>query len=135
MTTVLLIRHGLTALTESTLVGLDPGRPPRRPRVAQAERPASGSGASRSTAIVSSPIDRCRETAAIVASVRDPIPERSTSTTASPTSTTATGPGGPFKELHREPLWKTVPPTRPWSRFPNGEAAPRDGDPGGGRRP
>lgn len=120
MTTVLLIRHGLTALTESTLVGRTPGVPLDERGVAQARAAGERIRSVPIEAIVSSPIDRCRETATIVASVREPVPEVTFDDRFAEVDY-GDWMGRPFKELHREPLWKSVIAHPAEVTFPNGE--------------
>ncbi|MGF7235412.1 MAG: histidine phosphatase family protein [Frankia sp.] len=71
MTTVLLVRHGLTAVTGSILLGWTPGvgldDRGRKQAAALAERLAPVP----LSAIVSSPLDRCLETAAAIARTSD----------------------------------------------------------------
>ncbi len=120
MTTVLLIRHGLTALTESTLVGRTPGVPLDDRGIAQARAAGERIRSVPVEAIVSSPIERCRETAAIVASARQPIPEVTFDDRLAEVDY-GDWTGRTFKELHREPLWKTVVAHPAEVIFPNGE--------------
>jgi broad specificity phosphatase PhoE len=74
VTTVLLVRHGLTAITGKILLGWTPGVPlddrGRRQARELAERLASIPLA----AVVSSPLERCRQTAAEVAARRTAPP-------------------------------------------------------------
>jgi probable phosphomutase (TIGR03848 family) len=121
MTTVLLIRHGLTALTDSTLLGWTTGVPLDERGRAQAASIASRLRKVPLAAIVSSPIERCRETAEAVLAERDPAPpfeldERLGDVRYGDWT------GRPFKELHREPLWKSVMANPADVTFPNGEA-------------
>ena len=67
MATVMLVRHGRTAANAAgILVGRAAGVPLDDVGRAQAERTAQRLGAIRLAAIVSSPLERCRETASIV---------------------------------------------------------------------
>jgi probable phosphomutase (TIGR03848 family) len=121
MTTVLLIRHGLTALTASTLLGWTPGVPLDERGRAQAVSIASRLRKVPLAAIVSSPIERCRETAEAVLAERDPAPpfeldERLGDVRYGDWT------GRSFKELRREPLWKSVMANPADVTFPNGEA-------------
>ncbi len=68
MTTVLLVRHGLTAVTGSILLGWTPGVGLDGRGRAQAQALAQRLASIPLTAIVSSPLQRCRETAEAVAS-------------------------------------------------------------------
>jgi probable phosphomutase (TIGR03848 family) len=121
MTTVLLIRHGLTALTASTLLGWTTGVPLDEHGRAQAASVAARLRKVPLAAIVSSPIERCRETAEAVLAERDPAPpfeldERLGDVRYGDWT------GRPFKELHRDPLWKSVMANPADVTFPNGEA-------------
>ena len=71
MTTVLLVRHGLTALTGPVLAGWTPGVDLDDNGRAQAEALAERLAPVPLDAIVTSPLDRCRQTAAAIAAVAD----------------------------------------------------------------
>ncbi len=121
MTTVLLIRHGLTALTQTTLVGWTPdvhlddrGRA-QAAAVAERLRPIP------LEAIVTSPIDRCRETAEALLAGREPAPPFELDERLGEVDY-GDWTGRPFRELHREPLWKDVMANPAEVTFPNGES-------------
>ena len=121
MTTVLLIRHGLTALTGSTLIGWTPGiHLDERGRV-QAQATAARIRAVGLEVIVSSPLERCRETAEAVQADRRPgtpleVDDRFGEVRYGDWT------GGELKRLARDPLWKVI-QTHPSSvTFPGGEA-------------
>jgi probable phosphomutase (TIGR03848 family) len=121
VTTVLLIRHGLTAITSSTLVGWTPGVSLDETGRTQAAAVATRLGPVPLTAIVSSPLERCRETADAVAAGRVPAPpfeldERLGDVRYGDWT------GRTFKELRRDPHWKTIHQDPSSFRFPNGEA-------------
>ena len=121
MTTVLLVRHGLTALTDSTLVGWTPGIALDERGRAQAEAVAVRIHPIKLAAIVSSPLERCRETAQAIFVERDPPPafeldERLADVRYGDWT------GRSFKELQRERAWKTLHENPGSFRFPNGEA-------------
>ena len=63
MTTVLLVRHGLTAATGHTLSGWTPGIPLDERGTAQARALGARLAALPLDAIISSPLDRCQQTA------------------------------------------------------------------------
>ena len=67
MTTVLLVRHGLTALTGKLLLGWTPGVGLDERGLAQAEAVAARLVKVPLEAVVSSPLDRCAQTAAEIA--------------------------------------------------------------------
>lgn len=121
MPTVLLIRHGLTALTATTLVGWSPGVGLDETGRAQAAAVAERIRPVELSSIVSSPLERCRETAQVVFAGRDPAPafeldERLGDVRYGDWT------GRTFKELGREPRWKTIHTDPAAFRFPNGEA-------------
>ncbi len=121
MTTVLLVRHGLTALTNSTLVGWTPGISLDATGRAQAATLADRLRPISLAAIVSSPLERCRETAEAIAAGRQPSPpfeldERLGDVRYGDWT------GRTFKELRRERLWKSIHVDPSSFRFPNGEA-------------
>ncbi len=121
MPTVLLIRHGLTALTRSTLVGWTPAVPLDDEGRAQAAAAAARIRGVPLAAIVSSHLDRCRETASIIFAGREPPPpfeldERLADVRYGDWT------GRPFKDLQRERAWKTLHADPASFRFPNGEA-------------
>jgi probable phosphoglycerate mutase len=62
MTTLFLIRHGLTAVTGKTLYGRTPGIPLDDRGHTQAERLAERFSSIRLTAVYSSPLERCMQT-------------------------------------------------------------------------
>ena len=66
MTTVVLVRHGLTALTGPVLAGWTPGLHLDDRGVAQAAAVAERLAPVPFDAVVSSPLDRCLDTAAAV---------------------------------------------------------------------
>jgi probable phosphoglycerate mutase len=121
MTTVLLIRHGLTALTGSTLVGWTPDVHLDDRGRAQASAVAERIRPIPLAAIVTSPIDRCRETAEAVLAGRQPAPPFELDERVAEVGY-GDWTGRPFKELHREPLWKLVMANPAEVTFPNGEA-------------
>lgn len=121
MTTVFLLRHGLTALTDSTLLGWTPGVDLDDRGRAQSAALAARLRPIPFTAIVSSPIERCRQTAETVALGREPAPafeldERLGDVRYGDWT------GRPFKELNRLPAWRRIHADASSFRFPNGEA-------------
>ncbi|MBL7499526.1 MSMEG_4193 family putative phosphomutase [Frankia sp. CNm7] len=77
MTTVLLVRHGLTALTGKLLLGWTPGVGLDERGRAQAAAVAARLARVPLDAVVSSPLDRCAQTAAAIAAARPegaPVP-------------------------------------------------------------
>jgi len=119
MTTVLLVRHGLTAMTGPLLAGWTPGvhldDRGREQATALAGRllplPVAG--------VVSSPLERCQETAAALAVGRDLLVE-----TDDRLGECRYGDwtGQELKKLAKDPLWKVVQAHPSAARFPGGEA-------------
>ena len=105
MTTVVLVRHGLTAMTGPVLAGWTPGLhlddrgEKQAVAVAERLRPVSFD------ALVSSPLDRCLDTAGAIAAGREvsvQVEERLGECRYGDWT------GRPLKELAKDPLWKVV---------------------------
>ncbi|MCM3885117.1 MSMEG_4193 family putative phosphomutase [Frankia sp. R82] len=114
MTTVLLVRHGLTAVTGKILLGWTPGVGLDDRGAAQASAVGTRLSGVPLSAIVSSPLDRCRQTA-------DAIATRRPDTPATPGGRQDVTVDERFGEVHygdwtgkelavlaKEPLWKVV---------------------------
>jgi probable phosphomutase (TIGR03848 family) len=120
VTLVLLVRHGLTASTGSALTGWTPGIP-----LDDRGRRQAGDLAARLEpvplgAIVTSPLDRCRQTAAAVAAAGEGRPavvedERLGECHYGEWT------GQPLKRLAREPLWRVVQAHPGAARFPGAD--------------
>jgi len=138
MTTVLLVRHGLTAMTGQVLVGWTPGVGLSERGRAQAEALAERLVPVKLDAVVTSPLQRCQETAAAVvrrpASLTSPGPASEPPASEGPASRDAARPsatvstsrpplavddrlgecrygdwtGRPYGELTKDPLWRVV---------------------------
>ena len=120
VTRLILIRHAPTADTGKRLTGRLPGVPsaPAGRRAAAALARALG----RTPAWrPSTPRRRCAA-ARPRPCVAEPHGLRPGPTTASPTSTTAPGPAGPWPRLRRTALWRLVHTAPSRVRFPGGEA-------------
>jgi probable phosphomutase (TIGR03848 family) len=124
MSTVLLVRHGLTAMTGPVLAGRTPGVHLDERGQKQAEALAARVAAVPLTAIVTSPLERCVETAEAIRTAQ-------TSAGRDPQWSVADGlveagygdwTGKQIKELAKDPLWKVVQAQPSAVRFPNGEA-------------
>jgi probable phosphoglycerate mutase len=119
VTTVLLVRHGLTAMTGPVLAGWTPGvhldDRGREQAVALAERLRAVPLA----AVVASPLERCQETAGAIADGRDVAVE-----TDDRLGECRYGDwtGQELKKLAKDPLWKVVQAHPSAARFPGGEA-------------
>jgi probable phosphomutase (TIGR03848 family) len=121
MTTVVLVRHGLTAMTGPVLAGWTPGlhldERGRKQAAAVAERLREVPLA----AVVSSPLDRCLDTAAAVLEGRDlelQVDERLGECRYGDWT------GRPLKELAKDPLWKVVQSHPSAVTFPGPEGEP-----------
>jgi probable phosphomutase (TIGR03848 family) len=106
VSTVLLVRHGLTSLTGPVLAGHTPGVDLDDRGRAQAERLADRLRPVPLTAVVTSPLARCVQTAGVVVAGRDglaPVQDERLVEVRYGDWT-----GRPLKELTRDPLWKVV---------------------------
>jgi probable phosphomutase (TIGR03848 family) len=119
MTTLLLVRHGLTAMTGPTLAGWTPGvhldDRGKAQAVALAERLLPVPVA----AIVASPLERCQETAAALAVGREIAVETDDRLGECQYGDWT---GQELKKLAKDPLWKVVQAHPSAARFPGGEA-------------
>ncbi|NDU76580.1 MSMEG_4193 family putative phosphomutase [Actinomadura sp. DSM 109109] len=128
MTTLLLVRHGLTAMTGPVLAGWTPGvRLDERGR-AQAAALAARVASLPLAALVSSPLERCVETAeaiarAVAGARGEPAGKVETDERFGEVRY-GDWTGRPLKELAEEPLWRVVQAHPSAARFPgeSGEA-------------
>ncbi len=105
MTTVVLVRHGLTRLTGPVLAGWTPGLHLDERGQAQAAAVAERLRPLPLAAVVSSPLDRCLDTAGAVLEGRDlalEVDDRLGECRYGDWT------GRPLKELAKDPLWKVV---------------------------
>jgi probable phosphomutase (TIGR03848 family) len=124
VSTVFLLRHGLTPMTGPVLAGRTPGVHLDDRGAAQAAAVAQRLAALPLAAIVTSPLERCVDTAEVVQSVqraagRDPawhVDERITECGYGDWT------GRQIKDLAKDPLWKIVQTQPSAVRFPNGES-------------
>lgn len=123
MSTVLLVRHGLTALTGPVLAGRTTGVHLDDRGRTQAENLARRTATLPLAAVVTSPLERCTETADVIAAAQKGTPQRHVDD-----RLTECGygdwTGRTLKELARDPLWKVVQTQPSAVRFPNGESLP-----------
>jgi probable phosphomutase (TIGR03848 family) len=122
VSTLLLVRHGLTAMTGPVLAGRTPSVHLDERGEKQAAAVAERIAVLPVTAIVSSPLDRCLETAAAIGSAQrkdalDVEVERRIIECDYGEWT-----GRPIKELLRDPMWKVVQAQPSAARFPAGES-------------
>ena len=122
MTTVLLVRHGLTAATGRTLSGWTPGIDLDERGMAQAQSLATRLAALPLAAIVSSPLERCQQTAAALAASQDRAEgqDRPAVQTDERVGECRYGDwtGQELKVLAKDPLWKVVQAHPSAVRFP-----------------
>jgi probable phosphomutase (TIGR03848 family) len=124
VTTLLLVRHGLTATTGHVLTGWMPGIPLDDRGRAQAAALAARLAPLRLDAIVSSPLERCMQTAAAVAAGRDGQPVMTEDRVGECRYGDWTG--RPLKKLAHEKLWRVVQahPSAVTFPGPGGESMP-----------
>ena len=121
MTTVLLVRHGLTATTGQVLTGWTPGVGLDERGRRQASALAARLVPVPLAAVVTSPLDRCRQTAEAIIAVRDPgngQPLRASVDDRVGECHYGDWTGKPLKELMKDPLWPVVQVHPSAVRFP-----------------
>jgi probable phosphoglycerate mutase len=116
VTLVLLVRHGLTAVTGSVLSGWTPGVTLDDRGAAQAQALAARLAPVPLDAIVTSPLDRCAQTAEAIAAGRPAVPVHSDERLGECKYGDWTG--KPLKKLAKEPLWRVVQQYPSGARFP-----------------
>lgn len=116
MTLVLLVRHGLTAVTGSVLSGWTPGVTLDDRGAAQAQALAARLAPVPLDAIVTSPLDRCAQTAGAIAAGRPEVPVHCDERLGECKYGDWTG--KPLKKLAKEPLWRVVQQHPSGARFP-----------------
>ncbi|GIH96435.1 histidine phosphatase family protein [Planobispora siamensis] len=119
MTTLLLARHGLTPLTGPVLAGWTPGVHLSEPGRAQAKALAVRLEPLELDAIVSSPLERCMETAQAVAEGR---PVEVVGDDRFGECRYGEWTGRPLAELAKDPLWPVVQAHPSAVTFPGGES-------------
>ncbi|WP_214410919.1 histidine phosphatase family protein [Sphaerisporangium fuscum] len=120
MTTLLLVRHGLTDLTGPVLAGWTPGVHLSDRGREQAEALAARLAPLRLDAIVSSPLERCHETARAILQGRDGVKIERDDRFGECGYGDWTG--RPLEELAKEPLWRVVQQHPSAAVFPGGES-------------
>ncbi|MEJ7831805.1 MAG: MSMEG_4193 family putative phosphomutase [Nocardioides sp.] len=122
MPTVILVRHGRTSANASgTLAGRLPGVRLDEAGIQQAARAAERLAAVPLAALVSSPLERCKQTAKAIAAAQA-TPSTITSERGITECDYGEWQGRPLKELAKEPLWKTVQAQPSAATFPGGES-------------
>lgn len=122
VTTLLLVRHGLTAMTGPMLAGWTPGVHLDDRGRAQAAAVADRLAPVPLAAVVSSPLERCQETAAAIVAARAGPPVRTDDRFGECRYGDWTG--KPLARLARTPLWQVVQAHPSAARFPGGESLP-----------
>jgi probable phosphomutase (TIGR03848 family) len=115
VTTLLLVRHGLTAMTGPVLAGWTPGVHLDERGVAQARALAARLDGVPLAAVVSSPLERCVETA-------EALGREVTTDDRLGECRYGDWTGQELKKLAKDPLWKVVQAHPSAVTFPNGEA-------------
>ena len=126
MATVILVRHGRTpANVSGVLAGRTPGVRLDETGTTQAEKAAARLAVLPLAAIVSSPLERCRQTARAIARAQS-AGRAGAVRVATDRGLTECDygewQGRPLKELAKEPLWKTVQAQPSAAHFPGGES-------------
>jgi probable phosphomutase (TIGR03848 family) len=119
VTTVLLVRHGLTMLTGPVLAGWTPGVDLDDRGKAQAEVLAARLAPLPLDSVVTSPLDRCMQTATAIAAARDGNPERALHVDERVGECRyGDWTGKRIKKLAKDPLWRVVQAHPSGARFP-----------------
>jgi probable phosphomutase (TIGR03848 family) len=126
VTLVLLVRHGLTATTGELLTGRTPGITLDDRGRAQAAAVAVRLAQVPLDAIITSPLERCRETADAIAAARDGGPAEVITDDRVAECMYGDWTGRPLKELAKDPLWPVVQAHASAVTFPgpDGESMP-----------
>jgi probable phosphomutase (TIGR03848 family) len=126
VTLVLLVRHGLTAGTGTVLTGRTPGIPLDDRGREQAAALAARLAAVPLDAIITSPLERCRQTAGAIASARNGHPVAVQEDERLAEVRYGDWTGKPLKRLAKEPLWRVVQAHPSGAAFPgeDGESMP-----------
>lgn len=121
MATLLLVRHGLTAMTGPVLAGRTPGVHLDERGEKQAKAVAERIAVLPVHTIVSSPLDRCLDTAAAIAAAQRDAHEVEQDRRIIECDY-GDWTGRPLKELAKDPMWKVVQTQPSAARFPGGES-------------
>ncbi len=125
MATVILLRHGRTSANATgTLAGRTPGVHLDDLGRTQADRAGDRLAVVPLAELVSSPLERCKETARAVARAQEAKPRVHTDKALTECDY-GEWQGRPLKELARLALWKTVQTNPSAATFPGGESLPQ----------
>jgi probable phosphomutase (TIGR03848 family) len=124
MPTVFLLRHGLTAMTGPVLAGRLPGVHLNEPGQRQAAVAADRLAVLPLAAVVTSPLERCAETARLVLKAQRAAGRTPVSKTERRLLECDYGDwtGKEIKTLSKDPLWRVVQAHPSGATFPNGES-------------
>ena len=124
MSTLLLVRHGLTALTGPVLTGRTPGIHLDDRGQKQAAAVAERIAVLPLAAIVSSPLERCVDTAEYIQAAQSAAGRELELQFDDELIECGYGDwtGRPIKELTKDPIWKVVQGQPSAARFPDGES-------------
>jgi probable phosphomutase (TIGR03848 family) len=120
VTTVLLVRHGLTASTGQVLTGWMPGVGLDQRGRDQAKALADRLSPVPLAAIVTSPLERCQQTAEAIVAARGGQPEAAVEDRVGECRY-GDWTGKPLKELEKDPLWPVVQAHPSAVRFPGAD--------------
>jgi probable phosphomutase (TIGR03848 family) len=120
VTLVLLVRHGLTAPTGTVLSGWTPGIPLDDRGRAQAAALAARLAPVAFDAIITSPLERCRQTAETIAAAGEGRPAVQEDDRVGECHY-GDWTGRPLKRLAKEPLWRVVQAHPGAARFPGAD--------------
>lgn len=120
MTTVLLVRHGLTATTGQVLTGRTPGISLDERGRAQAKALAERLARVPLAAVVTSPLERCQQTAEAITAARGGVPGLVTDDRVGECRY-GDWTGKPLRELEKDPLWPVVQAHPSAVRFPGAD--------------
>ncbi|MCD4535301.1 MSMEG_4193 family putative phosphomutase [Nocardioides sp. cx-169] len=122
MATVILVRHGRTSANASgTLAGRTPGVKLDETGTAQARRAAERLGVVPLSAVVTSPLERCRQTAKII-TAGHPAAPRTVSERGITECDYGEWQGRLLKDLAKEKIWGVVQTQPSAATFPGGES-------------
>jgi probable phosphomutase (TIGR03848 family) len=121
VSTLLLVRHGLTAMTGPVLAGRTPGVHLDERGEKQASAVAERIAVLPVNTIVSSPLDRCLDTAAAIAAAQKDEHQVEQDRRIIECDY-GEWTGRPLKELAKDPMWKVVQTQPSAARFPGGES-------------
>jgi probable phosphomutase (TIGR03848 family) len=120
--TVILVRHGRTTANASgVLAGRTPGVKLDDTGAAQAQRAAERLAVVPLTAVVTSPLERCRQTARAILKAQESSPFTATERGITECDYGAWQ-GRNLRDLAKEPLWKVVQTQPSAAAFPDGES-------------